>query len=285
MKSDQPLNGTQPSQHNMPARAVSNSQKPFVSRTADWDDYPNGRWTDPRSPAFGEPDLYGGARLRGTKKQILATWGTPKSLADITALFIRYLKGELDRLPWSDSPPSAETDIIKEELMDINRRGILTLSSQPAVKGVASSHPVYGWGPDNGYVYQKAYLELLISPTIIDEVMSRVEKNPDLTYHCINQDGALRTNTDDRQNVLTWGVFMSSEIKQPTIIETESFMAWKDQAFALGSDWTHCQQPGSESRALLERLIDNWYLVTIGEFCSNPRVFDSSSFCINDHIY
>jgi len=32
----------------------SNRTKSYVARTEDWDDYPNGRWGDSSSPAFGE---------------------------------------------------------------------------------------------------------------------------------------------------------------------------------------------------------------------------------------
>jgi methylenetetrahydrofolate reductase (NADPH) len=38
----------------------------------------------------------------------------------------------------------------------MNRLGFLTINSQPAVNGAKSDHKVFGWGPSNGYVYQKA---------------------------------------------------------------------------------------------------------------------------------
>lgn len=38
----------------------------------------------------------------------------------------------------------------------------------------------------------------------------------------------LRTNVDDDgRNAVTWGVFPGQEIAQTTIIEKESFLAWK----------------------------------------------------------
>jgi hypothetical protein len=33
---------------------------------------------------------------------------------------------------------------------------------------------VYGWGPKNGFVYQKAYLELLVPSNLIDELITRL---------------------------------------------------------------------------------------------------------------
>jgi len=40
--------------------------------------------------------------------------------------------------------------------------------------------------------------------------------------------GDLRTSMDDDEmNAVTWGVFPGQEIVQTTIIERESFLAWK----------------------------------------------------------
>jgi len=51
---------------------------------------------------------------------------------------------------------------------------------------------------------------------------------------------------------------------QPTIVETISFLAWKDEAYRLGMDWAHCHSALSPSRALIEDIMDSWYLVNIG---------------------
>lgn len=236
----------------------------YVARTQTWDEYPNGRWTDSRSPAFGELDTYG-IGLKGTNEQNIKLWGEPKSLKELSEIFVRFLNGNLDRLPWSEGAVTEETDVIKLDLLDLNRRGFLTINSQPAIDGMPSSHPVYGWGPKNGYVYQKAYLELLISPTVIDDVISRIEQNPDLTYYCVNKIGELRTNTTDSPNAVTWGIFASKEIIQPTIVETISFLAWKDEAYRLGDDWAKCHGASSPSRRIIQQVMDNWYLVNIGK--------------------
>lgn len=241
-----------------------NRNSSYIARTQTWDEYPNGRWTDSRSPAFGELDAYG-VGLKGTNDQNIKLWGEPKSIRELSDIFIRYLEGNLDRLPWSDAPISAEAGEIKEDLIDLNKRGFLTINSQPAVNGAKSSHPVYGWGPKNGYVYQKAYLELLISPDLIDTLISRIEKNPDLTYYCTSKAGDLRTNTTDSPNAVTWGIFASKEIIQPTIVETISFLAWKDEAYFLGDDWAKCHSAASPSRKLIQKVMDEWYLVNIGE--------------------
>lgn len=87
--------------------------------------------------------------------EALKLWDTPTTLADVTALFARFCRGELASLPWSDAPAAKETSFISEPLAKMNERGFLTINSQPAVDGAKSSDPVHGWGPKNGYVYQK----------------------------------------------------------------------------------------------------------------------------------
>jgi methylenetetrahydrofolate reductase (NADPH) len=241
-----------------------NRNKSYVMRTQDWDEFPNGRWGDSRSPAFGELDAYG-IGLKGSNEQNRQLWGEPKSISDIAAVFVRYLEKEIDSLPWSEAPISNEAAVIKKELISLNQRGLLTINSQPAVDGVKSSHPIYGWGPTNGYVYQKAYLELLVSPDIIDELIQRIERGPELTYYAVTKSGVLKTNAPgDGPNAVTWGVFPGKEIVQPTIVETISFLAWKDEAFRLGMDWAHCHSTLSPSRHLIQSIMESWYLVNIG---------------------
>ena len=53
-----------------------NRNKTYVARTQDWDEFPNGRWGDSRSPAFGELDAYG-IGLKGTNEQNIKLWGKP----------------------------------------------------------------------------------------------------------------------------------------------------------------------------------------------------------------
>lgn len=252
-----------------------NRNSSYIARTQTWDEFPNGRWTDSRSPAFGELDSYG-IGLKGTNEQNIKLWGEPKSIRDLTHIFVRYLEGKLERLPWSDTQLSSEANVIKDKLIELNNRGLLTINSQPAVNGAKSSHPVYGWGPKNGFVYQKAYLELLVPPYLLDELVSRIEKNEDLTYHAVSKTGELRTNTRDSPNALTWGIFAGREVVQPTIVETISFLAWKDEAYRLGEDWAKCHEATTPSRKLIQGVVDDWYLVNIvnNDFHNTFNLFD-----------
>ncbi|CAG8713325.1 24289_t:CDS:2 [Dentiscutata erythropus] len=155
-----------------------NRIKSYVTRTEAWDEFPNGRWGDARSPAFGELDGYG-VSLKQAKQNALELWGCPNSLNDIYNIFVRYCHGELVSLPWSDQSLAEETDIIKDQLAYINSLGYLTINSQPAVNGVHSDHKIFGWGPKNGYVYQKGPNAVtwgvfpgkeIIQPTIVEAV-------------------------------------------------------------------------------------------------------------------
>ncbi|KAI1618769.1 methylenetetrahydrofolate reductase [Exophiala viscosa] len=252
-----------------------NRNTSYIARTADWDEFPNGRWGDSRSPAFGELDAYG-IGLKGTNEANMKLWGKPKTLQDVANLFVRFLNHDLDRLPWSEGSISAEADSIKEDLLRLNKRGLLTINSQPAVNGVSSDHPVYGWGPSGGWVYQKAYLELLIFPSIIDTVIERLNADKNLTYYAVNKKGKLLTNAkDEGPNAVTWGIFPNREVVQPTIVETVSFLAWKDEAFRLGQDWAKCYPAGSGSRKLVETIMDECYLVNVvnNDFHQTHEIF------------
>lgn len=249
-----------------------NRNKTYVARTQDWDEFPNGRWGDSRSPAFGELDAYG-IGLKGTNEQNIKLWGKPESLRDMANVFIRFLKKELQSLPWSESPISSEAEEIRPELIDLNQRGLLTITSQPSVNGLKSTHPVHGWGPSNGYVYQKAYLEVLVPPELMPTLFDRIEQDKGVTFYAVNKDQDLRGNPPTAEpNAVTWGVFPGKEIVQPTIVESVSFLAWKDEAFRFGTDWAHCHPPESASRRLISSVMDSWYLVNIGR-CSLFSVY------------
>nr|POE87870.1 methylenetetrahydrofolate reductase 1 [Quercus suber] len=241
-----------------------NRNRSYVARTQEWDEFPNGRWGDSRSPAFGSLDAYG-VGLKGTNEHNRKLWGEPQSLQEISNLFVRYMSGKVESLPWSESPITGEADVLREDLINLNGRGLLTINSQPPVDGAKSTHPVYGWGPRNGYVYQKAYLEVLITPALIDTLISRMDADADVTYYAVNNCGELKTNapTGEGPNAVTWGVFPGKEIVQPTIVEAVSFLAWRDEFYHLGSEWSKCYGEDSASRKLIKEITESWYLVNI----------------------
>jgi methylenetetrahydrofolate reductase (NADPH) len=190
----------------------------------------------------------------------------------------------------------SETSVISGQLARVNALGFLTINSQPAVNGIRSDDKIFGWGPGNGYVYQKAYLEFFASPELLDSLITHIERDPGTTYYVINKRGDLRTNTtSDGPNAVTWGVFPGKEVVQPTIVEAISFMAWKvlqfhtpatgirsltialqDEAYELGYQWAKVYEAGSTSRKLISDFMDNAFLVNIvhNDFHDQYKIFE-----------
>jgi methylenetetrahydrofolate reductase (NADPH) len=73
----------------------------------------------------------------------------------------------MKKFPFSEGAIALETEDISQALITMNKNKLLTINSQPRVHGVKSTHPKYGWGPENGYVYQKAYFELFLHPDLV----------------------------------------------------------------------------------------------------------------------
>ena len=165
----------------------SNRPRAYVTRTADWDSYPSGRWGNAKSPAYGTLSDYQfmrrhtGSEKRAEKAK--AAWGTSlSSLQDVIAVFVKYTSGAcgvaclppavrtgiaassamllcllhtggggVDVLPWSEMDSlQLETGHIKDQLIALNRAGYLTINSQPRVNGAPSTDPNVGWGGPNG---------------------------------------------------------------------------------------------------------------------------------------
>jgi len=193
-------------------------------------------------------------------------WGEVLSTPqDIFNVFSKFTAGEIERLPWWDAPLAPETEHIKDTLVKINKNGYLTINSQPAINGVPSSHEKLGWGPQGGYVYQKAYLEFFVSPEGLKELVEVSAQFPDLSYHAVNlKNEAFTNSTSNRPTAVTWGVFPNREILQPTIVDPESFVVWKDEAFALWrSQWATLYEEGSPSRRVIDSVTDTYFLVNI----------------------
>ncbi len=245
-----------------------------LGREATWDDFPNGRWGDARSPAYGQIDGYG-VSLHVTVAQARQLWGTPTSPADVSAIFIRHLRGELPTIPWSEESFSPETEKIRGQLIALNSKGWWTLASQPAVNGLRSADPTFGWGPQNGFVFQKAFVECFVPAAdwaVLLARLRRPEMKDVVCFYATNARGdfvssdtelPLGEEREASTNAVTWGVFPGKEIVTPTIIEEVSFRAWSEEAFGIWGEWAKIYEKGSESERFLERVRGDAWLVNI----------------------
>ncbi|KAK9761261.1 methylenetetrahydrofolate reductase (NAD(P)H) met13 [Basidiobolus ranarum] len=269
------IDGLAKNEAHLKAPILNDSLEGIILQNESWDEFPNGRWGDSRSPAYGEIDGYG-ASLKVTVQEALKLWGYPVDKKDISDIFSNYIQGQLKALPWSDEPLFAETDAIREKLADLNSKGFWTVGSQPAVNGVRSNDPVFGWGPKNGYVYQKAFLEFFTSPEELEKILVKFENNPYITFYAQNAKGDFKTNIEvEEPNAVTWGVFPSREIAQPTMIERVSFEAWGDEAFQIWNEWRMIYLPKSPSAKLIQEIADTYYLVNIvhNDFQDSDGIF------------
>ena len=85
-----------------------------------------------------------------------------------------------------DGSAALETSALKDLLLAMNQKRMFTINSQPAVNGVPSSDKVYGWGPRDGYIYQKAYLEFFVPPELFEKLRAKVLSSPMMTYFAVN---------------------------------------------------------------------------------------------------
>lgn len=260
-----------------------------LGREATWDDFPNGRWGDVRSPAYGEIDGYG-VSLHVSIKQAIQLWGYPQTKDDITSIFVKHVNGSLVVIPWSDEGLYRESDVIQDQLLKLNSRGWWTIASQPAINGIKSSDSVFGWGPRNGFVFQKAFVEFFIYSKDWEPLKTKLQNSSfgqDISWYASDAKGNflssdINQNTSSKSkdyskniNAVTWGVFPGKEIITPTIIEEVSFRTWAEEAFGVWAEWAKVyinggpypsdtiQEAAQRSHVLIKSLKEQVWLVNI----------------------
>lgn len=243
--------------------------KGLLGKDANWDDFPNGRFGDSNSPAYGEIDGYGPNLKVTSSERAIELWRTPELTLDLARVFIDYLSNKIPQLPWVDTPLDIETSLIQEQLFELNLRGWFSTASQPAVNACPSKDKIFGWGPPNGVVYQKAFVELFVPKNDWDNkikpALSSQIANKTITYYLGDNKGIADTNltNSESKSAVTWGVFPSKEILQPTLIDLDSFKAWNEEAFVLWLEWARCYKKATNTYEFLNFIYDNYYLVSI----------------------
>lgn len=261
----------------------ANRPKSYVMRTEDWDEFPNGRWGDATSPAFGELSDFShfysfSLGSEDDRRNMLGH--NPKDPKDVYEVFARYVEGRIPHIPWCDTPLQPESFLIQRQLAMLNRAGFLTVNSQPCVNGIPSTHKTFGWGGPGGYVYQKAYCECFCSPENTERLVEMVRRHSSMNLYAVNHAGEEIQEGVELGGItaLTWGVFPNREILQPTIFEPNTFLVWAEEAFSLWTSmWLSLYDFDSESYELIENIRDTYYLCAIidNNFISNNN--DNSS--------
>jgi len=201
-------------------------------------------------------------------------WGNIRALDDLTNIFLNYLQGKLAITPFSQGPLSPESLMIMRHLERLTKKTWWTVGSQPAVDGALSSDSVVGWGPKGGYVFQKSFVEFFCEEEDVNLIEQRArEESGAVHWLAGNNEGQFRTNmAEEARSAVTWGVFPGQEIVQTTIIEPESFLSWKDEAFLIWSDWASFYRPGLDGRTLLEHVRDRrWLICIVHHDYKNPQ--------------
>lgn len=238
----------------------ANTKEFYIQRTSDWNQFPNGRWGNNEDAQYGEIKDYHlfGISL-GSNKTKKKLWGTElNNVNDIHNVFIKFLQKDIKYIPWCDNLAS-ETDLINNDLIELNKNGYLTINSQPRMNGI-NSDSKDGWGGQNGLLYQKAYLEFFCSKDNFD----KLKLDDNISYCAVNNNGDIITNCSNCTIAVTWGVFPKKEIIQPTIVDYESFLIWKQDAFSLWiNEWANIYDKESKSYKLLEQIYNSYYLVFI----------------------
>ncbi|KAK7467440.1 methylenetetrahydrofolate reductase 1 [Stygiomarasmius scandens] len=235
-----------------------------LNKADSWDEFPNGRFGDFKSPAYGDQGPWGNSGV--VKPERLSEWGNPQSLDDLTTLFLNHLHSKVNTTPFSPGPLSAESQLILPHLEKLTKRSWWTVGSQPAVDGKDSSDKVFGWGPKTGYVFQKGFVEFFCTEDDLNQIAEKVEQRGEGWVHwfAANSKGDCRGNVpEDGRNAVTWGVFSGQEIIQTTIIEEENFLAWAEEAFSIWKNWASFYRPGSPERMLLDSVHETRWLVSL----------------------
>jgi methylenetetrahydrofolate reductase (NADPH) len=249
----------------------ANRPKSYVMRTEQWDEFPNGRWGDATSPAFGElSDLshFYSFSLGSLDDRRAMLGENPKTPEEIFEVFASYVEGKVPHIPWCEASLQPESFSIQGELGVLNRKGFLTVNSQPAVNGLSSSAQTYGWGGPGGYVYQKAYCECFCSPEHLQALVEMTKTRESLHLYAINIHGEEVQEGVEIGGVtaLTWGVFPNKEILQPTVFDPSTFLVWAEEAFSLWTTmWLNLYEFDTESFELIESIRDTYYLCAVIE--------------------
>lgn len=234
----------------------------YVSRTAKWDDYPSAGRFNCRS-GYADFAQSGGLCV---PQELRDAWRF-EDMRGLQQVFVDHFYGKVPRLPWSPESPSDEQFCLRKQLSRLAHIELLPVNSQMRVNGALSSDPTVGWGVENGIVYQRAYVEFFCAPKVVEVLIREMNASKDcasLSYMAVNAEGQVHANVPaGTVTAVTWGVFPNAEIRQPTVVDFESFLAWKDEAFALWDEWAEVFEEGAHQRQVIAQIQASWFLMNV----------------------
>jgi methylenetetrahydrofolate reductase (NADPH) len=183
---------------------------------------------------------------------------------DLETLFARFHSGgdiAVSQLPWRSQPPGVECVTIRPDLVQLCKFGVLPINAQARVNAALSSDPTVGWGDPDGVVFQKAYVELFCSPDHFEMIRKRLEEHRKVEWLAATRAGQLKTSKrKSKVTTVTWGVFPGQSIQEPSVVDSDKFIVWRNKAFAL---WRLFPSATPAARAHVQDIMDSWYLVSI----------------------
>ncbi|KAI0988277.1 hypothetical protein GJ496_003316 [Pomphorhynchus laevis] len=252
--------------------------KSYLHKTSSWEQFPNGRWNNMNITSLSNVTDHQLAyhHWNVSNATLLNQWGhdlsSEREVWDVFVSFLQKSKNPktdclVELFPWCEEVYLAEeTNVIIDDLIKVNKRGVLTINSQPNVNGIPSDDPVYGWGPIDGYIYQKAYLEFFIPTKMIGSLLTILRQYPRVSFHIVNKKDQddINNHEEGHSIAVTWGVFPGREVLQPTVVDSLSFRIWKNEAYNIWTKrWGILYNKNSESYKLLEYITENYSLVNI----------------------
>lgn len=240
------------------------------------DEYPNGRWGDKSSAAYGDLNNYYLSNKSINNEYIKEMWIEPKTIEDVKNMFVKYINGEISCLPWCDKPLREESKSILYELKYLNNNGILTISSQPKLNGISSDDMIYGWGSSLGYIYQKCYIEFFMNEELFKLFEEKVKNYTNLSYDSYNTKNERKTNLISNDSIcVSWGVFVGSEIIESTMIDPKSFKEWSNEAFDMWRSKYESVFGNNNNNKVISEIYENYRIVILvdNDYYSNKNSF------------
>ncbi|KAK5240044.1 methylenetetrahydrofolate reductase 1, partial [Cryomyces antarcticus] len=107
------------------------------------------------------------------------------------------------------------------------------------------------------------FVELFLPSADWEKLQRKLADHEEVSYFAGNAAGDFAASDEESVNPVTWGSFAGKEIITPTIIESVSFLAWRDEAFSTWSEWQRVYPPHSHTARLLGGIKRDYWLVNI----------------------